>query len=133
MVDFSINTIARGLLGLISLILISFLLSNNKKKNSMENRFNFNFNSICHCGFNLKSFINSINFWNNFKIFCSNNKLHSFRKFIFIFFFSRSAKIHLYIRFSSFTSDNFLFGFNISALPSGNSPKNSIFFSLDIE
>ena len=32
MVDFSINTIARGLLGLISLILISFLLSNNKKK-----------------------------------------------------------------------------------------------------
>ena len=32
MVDFSIITIVRGLLGLISLILISFLLSNNKKK-----------------------------------------------------------------------------------------------------
>ena len=32
MVDFSIITIARGLLGLISLIFISFLLSNNRKK-----------------------------------------------------------------------------------------------------
>ena len=32
MVDFPINAIVRGLLGLTSLILISYLLSNNRKK-----------------------------------------------------------------------------------------------------
>ena len=56
---FSIITIARGLLGWYSNF-ISFLLSNNKK-NSMENCFYFNFNSINNCSFNFKiSIIQSI-------------------------------------------------------------------------
>ena len=106
MVDFSIITIARGLLGLTSLIFISFLLSN--KKNSIR-QFYLHFYSIYYCSFNFEiSLIQSI-FGFISKFFVDNNYTTSGSSFLFSSLVDQQ-KIHIHIRFSSFTS-NFLFSF----------------------
>ena len=132
MVDFSIITIARGLLGLTSLIFISFLLSNNRNKIQWKTVFvsiSIQFIAVLILKISLiqsifefisKFFVRIINYTTSGSSFLFSSLVDQ-QKFTYIFAFQVLPVI---IFFSALTSVLYHLGSN---------SKNSILFSLDIK